>query len=355
MDDIQKKYILYIEDDPQSKILVRKLLTSAGYAVLEAGDGISAIKIVQETIPNLILMDIHIPEMDGYETTTKLKSLQGLKDIPIIAVTASAMKGDRERALAAGCDGYIRKPINPYTFVQQVDEFIKGKKEKIPSADQEAVYLKEYSKKLVSHLEQKIEELTRLNTELERKVEERTLELKNANKRLEELAVTDDLTKLANRRSFENQFEIEFQRSKRFGHPLSLLIFDIDKFKKINDVYGHPYGDKALCKFTEIFKQNVREVDFVYRYGGEEFILLLPMANLKISGKIGERIRNAIANCELDAPSGSMESVKLSVSAGCVTYDSANIETKEELFEKADKALYEAKKAGGNKVICSKG
>lgn len=350
-----EKKVLYIEDDPQSKLLVKKLLESAGYTVLEASDGIRAVEIVQETIPDLILMDIQIPEMDGYETTTKLKSIEGLQDIPIIAVTASAMKGDRERALIAGCDGYIQKPINPYTFVQQVEDFFKGKRERVPSVDEEAVYLKEYSKKLVGHLEEKIKELTRLNAELEKKVEERTLELRETNQKLQELAVTDDLTKLHNRRSFENQFEIEFQRSKRFRQSLALIIFDLDKFKRINDTYGHSYGDKALCKFTEIFKDNVRAVDFVYRYGGEEFILLLPMTNLKIARKIAERIRAAIENCQLEVPPKIKAEIKLTVSAGCVSYPETRAETKEELFEKADHALYETKKAGGNRVECIKG
>lgn len=355
MADNEKKHVLCIEDDPQSKILVKKLLESSGYTVLEASDGINAVRIVQETVPDLILMDIQIPEMDGYETTTKIKSIKGLKDIPIVAVTASAMKGDHEMALAAGCDGYIQKPINPYTFVQQIEEFLKGKKEKMHNTDEEAIYLKEYSKKLVGHLEEKIKELTKLNAELEQKVSERTVELRDANKKLEGMAITDELTGLHNRRLFNQQYEIEFQRSKRFSQLLSLVIFDLDKFKRLNDTYGHSYGDKALCKFTEIFKKNVREVDFVYRYGGEEFVLLLPMTNQKICTTIAERIRVAIQNCELEAPSDVKENIKLTVSVGCVTYPTINVESKEEMFNKVDQALYKAKEEGRNKVIVCEG
>ena len=159
--------ILYVEDNLANRLLVKRVLEAAGHTVVEAVDGLQGIRMAQETHPDLILMDINIPGMDGYETTTKLKSLPGLKDIPIIALTARVMTGDREMALTAGCDGYIPKPIDVDLLPLQVAEFLGGKREEI-SAAQERIFLRQYSQQLVERLEQKIAELTQVNAELQR-------------------------------------------------------------------------------------------------------------------------------------------------------------------------------------------
>lgn len=159
--------VLYIEDNPANKLLVKRILESEGYIVLEAEDGLSGIEAARQGLPDLILMDINIPGMDGYEATTKLKSLEELSQIPIVAVTAKVMRGDRERALTAGCDGYIEKPIDIDRFPQQIEEYFKGKKEAVP-AEHETHYLREYSQKLVGRLEDKIKELEIKNQRLER-------------------------------------------------------------------------------------------------------------------------------------------------------------------------------------------
>lgn len=161
------KKILYVEDNTANRVLVRQVLESVGYAVVEAVDGLSGIKVAQEEQPDLILMDINIPGMDGYEVTTRLKSLPGLSDIPIIAVTAKVMAGDRERALTAGCDGYIAKPIDIDLLPRQVGEFLGGLRETIHS-DLESTYLREYNERLVDRLEQKLQALTEANVELAR-------------------------------------------------------------------------------------------------------------------------------------------------------------------------------------------
>jgi len=177
------KKILYIEDDPANKTLVKKLLSSNGFQVIEADDGLSGIQIAQSERPDLILMDMSMPGLDGYETTTRMKGMDELKDIPIVAVTAHAMKGDRERTLAAGCNGYISKPIDIGTFAEQVRGYIDGKQEHINSTE-EASYLKEYSQKLVERLEEKVIELSAYNEVLEEKVNEKVRELQQAHEQL---------------------------------------------------------------------------------------------------------------------------------------------------------------------------
>ncbi|MBE7550915.1 MAG: hybrid sensor histidine kinase/response regulator [Anaerolineales bacterium] len=159
------KTILYVEDNTANRMLVRQVLEGVGYQVIEATDGLSGIKTAQETNPDLILMDINIPGMDGYEAATRIKSLPELSNIPIIALTAKVMAGDRERALAAGCDGYIAKPIDIDALPNQVAEFLGGMRESI-TVEQESAYLREYNERLVDRLEKKVQELTKANEAL---------------------------------------------------------------------------------------------------------------------------------------------------------------------------------------------
>lgn len=159
------KTILYVEDNTANRMLVRQVLEGVGYNVVEATDGLSGIKTAQEICPDLILMDINIPGMDGYEAATRIKSLPELSNVPIIALTAKVMAGDRERALAAGCDGYIAKPIDIDTFPNQVAEFLGGMRESI-TVEQESAYLREYNERLVDRLEKKVQELTKANEAL---------------------------------------------------------------------------------------------------------------------------------------------------------------------------------------------
>jgi len=177
------KKILYIEDNAASRMLVRRILEAQGYTVLEAEDGLSGLQVAQTEAPDLILMDINLPDLDGYAVTTKLKGMVELRNTPIIALTANVMEGDRERSLVSGCDGYIPKPIEVSKLAMQVEEFLGGRRETLRDS-QERQYLREYRDRLVDHLEKKVRELTALNAELERRVEERTAELRAAQAQL---------------------------------------------------------------------------------------------------------------------------------------------------------------------------
>jgi signal transduction histidine kinase len=159
--------ILYVEDNPMNRQLVHRVLSGAGYTVLEAEDGLSGIQIAARERPDLILMDIMLPGMDGYQVTTRLKSMPTLANTPIVALTAKAMGGDRERALIAGCDGYIPKPIDIDDLREQVAEFLKGKREEIDGdAEQRLTLQQEYTQELVAQLEEKVRELQDANVKL---------------------------------------------------------------------------------------------------------------------------------------------------------------------------------------------
>ena len=159
--------ILYVEDDPSSFALVRRILEADGCHVLGATDGLSALEAAAAVEPDLILMDIAIGGLDGYEVTTRLTSDPNLKKIPIVAITAATLSGDRERALIAGCAGYVPKPINVDTFSDQVRSYLSGVAERIESAEDRAEYLTEYNTRLVDRLEEKIRELEVSNQELQ--------------------------------------------------------------------------------------------------------------------------------------------------------------------------------------------
>ena len=151
--------ILYIEDDDSNRLLVKKILRAAGYDVLLAEDGVSGIDAAMNSHPSLILMDMNMPGLDGYETSTRIKAIESLHDVPIVAVTANVMEGSRERSLISGCDGYIAKPIDPDNFAEKVKNYLGGEREQV-NKDKEAPLLREYSEQLVTHLEEKIRELS---------------------------------------------------------------------------------------------------------------------------------------------------------------------------------------------------
>ncbi|MBN1873913.1 MAG: hybrid sensor histidine kinase/response regulator [Anaerolineae bacterium] len=160
--------ILYVEDDLSSQRLVQRILTAEGFEVSIADNGIGAIEAARKEKPDLILMDINISGMDGYEVSTRLRMVDGAENVPIIAVTAATLRGDRERALVAGCNGYIPKPIDVDKFPDQVRAYLVGLEEKVGTAEEQAEYLLEYNQRLVARLEEKVRELEKANSELQR-------------------------------------------------------------------------------------------------------------------------------------------------------------------------------------------
>lgn len=159
--------ILQVEDDEMNRILVNRILSAEGFKVIEAEDGFIGLEMARMHQPDLILMDINIPGMDGYEITTKLKSMEETRHIPVVALTANVIEGDRERALTAGCDGYLPKPIDVDKFPTQLRAFLQGKRDEVDS-EVKLEHLEEYSRRLVSRLETTVSELREANQELRR-------------------------------------------------------------------------------------------------------------------------------------------------------------------------------------------
>jgi signal transduction histidine kinase len=163
---IDRPTILYIEDNADNQRLVKRILEVRGYTVLLAETGPDGIALAREDTPALILVDINIPGLDGYETTTRLRSMPHLRDAPIVALTADIRAGARERSLVAGCDGFITKPIDARRLPEQIEEFINGKREALPQGVETAM-LREYNQKLVERLERQVRDLSAANAELQ--------------------------------------------------------------------------------------------------------------------------------------------------------------------------------------------
>src|SRR5256886_11814853 len=160
--DGRRPKIAHVEDNPENRMLVRAILEAEGYTIIDAEDGLTGIEAAIREEPALILLDVNLPAVDGYEVVSIIKSFPAFATTPVIAVTAYAKQGDRQRTLVAGCDGYIQKPIDVQAFPRQVGEFLGGKRERVESHD-EGVYLRELNQRLVYRLLNQVEELKRLN------------------------------------------------------------------------------------------------------------------------------------------------------------------------------------------------
>lgn len=189
----------------------------------------------------------------------------------------------------------------------------------------------------------KEEEITELNRRLEKKVEERTKELEKTNQKLKQMIITDELTQLYNRKGILQNFDLELKKAKRYNRDLSIIMIDIDHFKKVNDTHGHQFGDKVLKIVSQTLQKNVRKVDLAGRYGGEEFLIVLPETNLSQGYKVAEKLRTKIKNLEIENLNW-----QLTISCGVAEFKD---NSGEEIIKKADNLLYKAKEQGRDVTI----
>ena len=322
--ELQDRSVLIVDDDRGNVQRVRDALESYGYSFFTAHDGAEALSAIRVHRPDLIVMDVEMPGLSGVEVCRIIKANQGESGfgfIPVILMTARQASGKIE-GLELGADDYLVKPFDMLELSARVKSMLRLK------MLQDALLVQN-------------RELEEANRELAQKREE-----------LLELSRTDALTGLFNRRYFEERFAAEFARSDRYRSPLTCLMIDIDHFKRVNDTYGHPFGDKVLQAVAKVAAKTLRDVDMLARYGGEELIALLPETGPQEARQVGERVREGIAGLDLwwKSPDGRKTKVQCTASLGLATFPVPSIDSAEALLRAADECLYAAKEAGRNRV-----
>lgn len=463
--------ILVVDDERTSRQLLRELFLAEGYDVVLAEDGEEGIAQLEAEQPSLVISDILMPRVDGFQLLRKIRESSTLKEIPVIFFTGTYLdKKDEEFANEIGVSRYLMKPASPSELISVVNEVLAEDKKSrqsrssLPSLE-EPIFLKLYNERLVNKLKGKVVESERARLSLEHIMEgigdgvividreytilhansavaaslvfekedligktcyeiihnreapcegpevvchlpavfdkgetvkvlhthvdaegrERHIEitaapvkdsrgdtfamvethrdimekqrddelvklvkkLNEAQTHLKYMAITDELTGLKNRRYIVERLDEEFHRAKRPNRPLSLIMLDIDHFKKINDVHGHLFGDMVLKTIASRIKESLRKHDLVGRVGGEEFLVICPESGLDESVLVAERIRR-IVNAK--AISDGMAEVSVTLSAGVAVIDQED-KRADALLSRADTALYKAKEAGRNRVV----
>jgi diguanylate cyclase (GGDEF)-like protein len=287
--------ILIVDDEMSIRRLMALLLKDFG-TIEMAGSGKEALEKVNTLKPDLIILDVQMPEMNGYEVCKTIKGNDKTSSIPVVFLTANSSNEDEEYGLEIGATDFIRKPVSPRIVSARVSNI---------------------------------------------------LNLQQATRKLELIASTDPLTGAFNRRHLDLVGINELSRSKRYNSSFKILMLDIDHFKAVNDSYGHDIGDEALIETVTVIKKNIRGEDLLFRLGGEEFVVMLPETAKLTAFNAAERIRIAISEIVIQTP---MAPLSFTISIGIAGNTQAD-EDIDVILKRADEALYQAKSSGRNRVI----
>ena len=291
--------ILIIDDDAGVRDSMQEFIKDSGYDIYTASSAEEALELLKSEIVDVVITDIMLTGMDGLELTDLIKHNY---DIDVIVMTGYSEKFSYEDAINKGASDLVFKPIR----------------------------------------------YRELMLRLRRVLKERQLSIDRAKmlKTLEKLAITDGLTRLYNLRHFYKQLEIEIDRCNRYGHSLALLLLDIDHFKMCNDTYGHLEGDKVLVRLGQIIKICLRTMDSAYRYGGEEFTIILPETTGKEANNVAERISASVESERFSTEAG--EDFSITISIGVTEYFKE--EQLSTFIHRADQAMYKSKAKGRNRI-----
>ncbi|MDJ0901960.1 MAG: PleD family two-component system response regulator [Xenococcus sp. MO_188.B8] len=330
-----KEDILVIDDRPENLRLLAIMLDRQGYEVRKAINGKLGLRAAQTLPPDIILLDINMPEMDGYQVCQELKANPSTCHIPVIFISAIDEVLDKVKAFKVGGSDYITKPFQ----LEEVSARIENQLS---------------IRRLQIQLEKQKLELEEKNTQLQKQIHYRSLaenEMLVLNQKLQILANIDSLTQIPNRHRFQEFFNREWRRMTREKSSIAVILCDIDYFKKYNDSYGHQAGDNCLQKVAQAIASIVkRPADLVARYGGEEFVVILPNTEGLGALKVAEAIRQNVEQLQLEHSQSSISNF-VTLSLG-VAYTIPNQDNSQELLlASADQALYQAKQQGRNQAV----
>ena len=286
--------VMVAEDSLVIRSLLQRQLEESGYAVTPAVDGEEALRLCRERPPDVVLLDVEMPKLDGYGVLAALREDPLLAEIPVVFLTARATTEDVVEGLRLGAHDYLRKPFEPAELLARVSAAVR---------------------------------------------------VKELQDRLRSMSRTDALTGLANRRHLQEHLLGASASTERHNMVLGLLMIDVDHFKSVNDTYGHDSGDVVLRVVAERVSAGCRVEDFVGRWGGEEFLVIAPLTDAEGLSMLGDRIRETIARGEVELPTGDRLTVTASIGGAAGRGDP------DSLLRAADAALYEAKDAGRNRVV----
>jgi diguanylate cyclase (GGDEF)-like protein len=300
--------ILLVEDSWAQAEITTESLERNGYEVILAQDGASAMKAVKTIFPQIVLLDLVLPDMSGMAICRWIKANDDTKGIPVIMLTAKGTINDKVSGIEAGADDYLPKPYNEIELNMRI-----------------------YAALRTRALQDELREKNRKLSELLAKVEA--------------LSITDHLTGLFNRRHLKAVIEAEWKKVKRYGELITCLLMDVDDFKSVNDTYGHLVGDSVLVEIARILEKALRETDTAARWGGEEFCAILPYTSASQGFMVARKILAEIS----DHTFAQIPERRVTVSIG-LAFSGTAAGTYERLFKDADTALYAAKRKGKNRV-----
>lgn len=291
-----KEYrVLVADDDEAVRELIKCLLQQFDFTILEAKNGKEAMDIIEKEKPDILVTDVDMPHISGFEICRKVKGDKKYGFIYVLIVTGSSRTSeDREKGFDYGADDYICKPFDDKEFTGRIKA---------------------------------------------------ALRIKKLHDEIFDLSITDELTSLYNRRYFNKLVSEEFYRAERYKRNVSCLMLDIDHFKKINDTYGHEGGDYILKEISKILTGSLRQSDKTCRFGGEEFVVFLPETNGREAELAAENLRKEIEKSEFNYRNNR---IPVTVSIGFASFMEGPVKKSEDLMAYADKALYKAKEDGRN-------
>ena len=313
-----KSRVLIADDDSAFRKMIKISLEAENFEVLEAEDGQQCIEKTLKENPQVILMDILMPQMDGLKACSILRNMVSSRNIPIIFLTVKSEVENKLEGFECGADDYLPKPFDPSELCARINAILTRTTT---------------MKSKLENLETLYQKVSSVNEELRKQV------------------IVDELTRLYNYKYFVKRMEEEVNRCIRYNRHFTLLMFDLDDFARINSHYGHQFGDRVLREIGFILMNLLRGIDIVARYGGEEFIALLPETEIEGAKSVADRIQNKISRLEVEE--GNVRLLeKITVSGALLSFPEhgANID---DILKKAGKTIEQAKRTGKNKIVIS--